>query len=235
MLTPERRRGVEILDDPGVDPAVRRRSLDDVVRSNQVFGGRRAAVIAVRDALRDDAGCQTLLDVGTGLADIPARAREAASRGGAALRTIGVDEAVSLLLQARHRLDDAVCARALALPFRDHSIDIVMCSQLLHHFENADAERVVAELNRVARTTVIVSDLRRSWLAAAGFWLASFALRFHRVTRHDGVVSVLRGFTAGELSRIVQSATSHTPAIRRRLGFRLTARWSPSTQRAETT
>jgi hypothetical protein len=74
---------------------------------------------------------------------------------------------------------------------------------------------------------VIVSDLRRSWFAAAGFWLVSFPLRFHRVTRHDGVVSVLRGFTAGDFERLVKQATGAIPTVRRRAGWRLTARWSP--------
>jgi SAM-dependent methyltransferase len=227
MLTPARRRGVEILDDPLVDPAVRARSIADVTRSNRVLGGLRAAVLDVRAAVSVVKPGGTLLDVGTGLADIPARARADAQRAGISLTTIGVDEAPSLLAQARERVSHVVCANALALPFRDRSIDVVMCSQLLHHFENADAELLLAEMNRVARRAVVVSDLRRSWVAAVGFWAMSYLLRFHRVTRHDGVVSVLRGFTRADLDRLVRSATGTTPTIRHRLGYRLTARWAP--------
>jgi ubiquinone/menaquinone biosynthesis C-methylase UbiE len=163
-----------------------------------------------------------LLDVGTGLADIPGRAAS-----DCALTTFGVDEAASLLAAARGRVHHVTCANALALPFRDRSFDIVCCSQLLHHFEFADAERVLREMTRVARHAVVVSDLRRSWLAAGGFWLVSFPLAFHRVTRHDGVVSVLRGFTSHELSQLVTRATGVTPIVKHRLGFRLTAHWSP--------
>ena len=223
MLTPSRRRGVEILDDPSVDPAVRERSIADVTRSNQLLGGLRAAVLAIREARAGLPKGATLLDVGTGLADIPMRAR-----AGELLATIGVDEAPSLLAAARDRVDHVVCANALVLPFRDRSIDIVCCSQLLHHFEFADAERVLREMTRVARHAVVVSDLRRSWFAAAGFWLVSFPLAFDRVTRHDGVVSVFRGFTSAELSALVERATGATPIVTRRLGFRLTARWTPN-------
>jgi ubiquinone/menaquinone biosynthesis C-methylase UbiE len=222
MLTPARRRGVEILDDPTVDPAVRARSIADVTRSNQWLGGLRAAVLAIREARVGLPTGATLLDVGTGLADIPARACTDAS-----LTTIGMDEASSLLAASRDRVDHVTCANALALPFRDRSIDIVCCSQLLHHFEFADAERVVREMTRVARHAVVVSDLRRSWIAAGGFWLVSFPLAFHRVTRHDGVVSVFRGFTSSELSALVERATGITPVVKRRLGFRLTAHWTP--------
>jgi SAM-dependent methyltransferase len=229
VLTPARRRGVEILDDPDVDPAVRRQSIRDVTRSNRLLGGLRAASLEVRDALREVGGKGTvsLLDVGTGLADIPRRAALDARQDGVALTTIGVDRAASLLVVARDCLTHAVCADALELPFRDRSVDIVMCSQVLHHFEIGDAERLVRELNRVARRTVIICDLRRSWIAAFGFWAVSFPMRFHRVTRHDGVLSVFRGFTAAELDQIVRAATGLTPIVHRRLGYRVIARWAP--------
>jgi hypothetical protein len=45
------------------------------------------------------------------------------------------------------------------------------------------------------------------------------------VTRHDGFVSVLRGFTADELARHVLEATGRRPEVRRYLGYRLTAAW----------
>lgn len=228
-LTPKRRRGAEILDDPAVDPAIRERSLSDVTRSNKLLGGLRAAVAAfesILPTLSDDA---IVLDVGTGLADIPARVRDVARSNHRTLTMIGVDEAWTLLDADRSRLDAGVCAHALQLPFRDHSIDVVMCSQILHHFDDADAGGFLREMNRVARRAVIVSDLRRSWIAAAGFWLVSFPLRFHRVTRHDGVLSVLRGFTSAELARLVKTATGITPRVDRRIGWRLSAVWSPTT------
>jgi SAM-dependent methyltransferase len=222
---PRRRRGVELLDDPTIDPAIRERSIGDVTRANRWLGGLRAASIEARAVLRDRESA-TVLDVGTGLADIPARVASDASAG-CSLVTIGVDEARSLLVAAGSRMSFGVCANALRLPFRDRSVDVVLCSQVLHHFENADAERLVREMNRVARVAVIISDLRRSWIAAAGFWLVSFPMGFHRVTRHDGTVSVLRGFTSAELRDIVRAATGVVPHVRRRLGYRLTARWSP--------
>lgn len=230
MLTPARRRGVEILDDPLVDPTLRARSIGDVTRSNRLLGGLRAALIEVRAARRAASGPLTLLDVGTGLADIPHHACAEAQRAGFLLTTIVVDEASSLLTASRGRAAHAVCANALALPFQSGSVDVVMCSQLLHHFDEDGARRLIAEMNRVARHAVIVSDLRRSWIAAAGFWLVSFPLGFHRITRHDGVLSVLRGFTTSELAGLVSAATGATPVVRRRLGFRITVRWTPPPQ-----
>lgn len=222
FFVPARRRGQEILDDASVDAATRVRSILDVTRSNRLFGGRAAAVGAFSDGVPPGRPV-TVLDVGTGLADIPDAIRRKHGR----VTTIGLDEAPDLLRQASERLDHAVCGNARSLPFRDASIDVVICSQLLHHFADDDLADIIAELNRVARSLVVVADLRRSWLAAAGFWLASFPLRFHPVTRHDGVVSVFRGFTDGELGAAVRQATGISPRVDRRLGFRLTATWTP--------
>jgi ubiquinone/menaquinone biosynthesis C-methylase UbiE len=230
LLTPQRRRGHEFLDDPDVDDAVRARSHEDVARSNTMFGGSRAVQAELEMVLDDsDAHTVSLLDVGTGIGDIPALAKESWRTRGIAITAFGVDISPCLLRDARAEGIIPVCGDALALPIASKSVDIVICSQTLHHFEAPDAIMLLRELDRVARVRVIVSDIRRSWLAAAGIWLASYPLRFHPVSRHDGVVSVLRGFTTGELRHLVQSATSQTPVARRRLGFRTTASWVPRT------
>ena len=238
-LVPQRRRGVELLDDRAIDPNVRERAHRDIERANVLFGGSRAALLALQPILDGitaasprDAARVTLLDVGTGLGDIPRRARELARRRGVQLHTVGLDGISTLVACARHQLTGAVCGDAFILPFADRSIDIVLCSQLLHHFERHDGLRLIEELDRVARRGVVISDLRRSWLAAAGFWTASVALRFHAVTRHDGTVSVLRGFTERELGDMVLTATGAQPVIRRRLGYRLTACWTPTASAA---
>ena len=228
MLVPPRRRGVEILDDPATEPALRARSIRDVTRSNTLLGGTRAVLAELSSILREVGGSATLLDVGTGLADIPRRARERARRLGVAVTTIGVDEAESLARASASSLDASACADVRRLPFAAASVDVVTCSQLLHHFEDAEIPDVLRELERVAHGWVVVSDLRRSWIAACGFWLLSWPLGFHRVTRHDGFVSVLRGFTAEELAEHVLAATGRRADVRRHLGYRLTAVWRAS-------
>jgi 2-polyprenyl-3-methyl-5-hydroxy-6-metoxy-1,4-benzoquinol methylase len=230
LLTPHRRRGHEILDDPKIDDELRARSLADVARSNTVFGGSRAVLAELAVAMRGiKATSVSLLDVGTGIGDIPALAASTWRLRGVEITPFGIDISPCLLHDARARGIIPVCADALALPIATKSVDIVICSQTLHHFEARDAIAVVRELDRVARVRVIISDIRRSWLAAAGIWLASYPLHFHPVSRHDGVVSVLRGFTPGELKELVRSATAQTASARRRVGFRTTASWVPRT------
>ncbi|HTD61971.1 MAG TPA: methyltransferase domain-containing protein, partial [Gemmatimonadaceae bacterium] len=170
----------------------------------------------------------TLLDVGTGMGDIPRRAREVAARRGVTLDTVGLEAAEWLAAAARTSTTAAVVGDGRFLPFASHSVDVVICSQVLHHFFDHDAVALLQELNRVARVGVIISDLLRSDLAVAGLWLFSFVLGFHPVSRHDGIMSIRRGFTPGELDTIVRSATGAQPCIREYLGFRVAAAWAPT-------
>jgi len=229
-LTPRRRRGFEILDAPDVDPYLVTRSLADVAKVNSLFGGISSLVSELQECLEHLPRDATLLDVGTGLGDIPARARAVAAKRRIVLTTIGLDSACELVEANRESLEWSICGDALRLPFADRSVDVVMCSQLLHHFSGDDALTLLREMNRVARCRVIVSDLRRSWISAAGLWLVSFPLRFHAVSRHDGVVSVMRGFTTSELADTVQAAVMRRPVAHRRRGFRVTTSWAPVDQ-----
>ena len=91
LLVPPRRRGAEILDAPGADPELAHRSLRDVSIANAVLGGTRAVLVELSPLWATLPQRATLLDVGTGAGDIPARARAAAERRGVTLETIGLE------------------------------------------------------------------------------------------------------------------------------------------------
>ena len=223
--TPARRRGVEILDDPATPDEVRARAMGDIARANALFGGTRSVLMGLREALGHLPQSAVLLDVGTGSADITLAAAREARRANVGLFAIGMDISEQTARIARRHLGSAVVGSALRIPLGDDSVDVIICSQLLHHFVESDARQLIAELHRVARGWVVVSDLRRSWLAAGGFWLAGVLLRFHSVTRADGVTSVLRGFTGPELSAMVRDVTGVTPRLRQGAFWRLSVTW----------
>ena len=231
MFTPTRRRGHEILDDPSINPALAARSLRDVALANMLFGGRRAIVRELRAlfATSSRPASLTLVDVGTGLGDIPAAAQRVARERSCALTTIGVELDLSLATAAKRACTCAVAASAMSLPFANGSVDIVTCSQVLHHFDGDEAVQLLRECARVARRVVVIGELRRSWLAVAGLWTTSFVLGFHPVSRHDGVVSILRGYTREELAALIERATGARAVVRHALGWRVTATWSAAT------
>ncbi len=225
-------RGIELLDDPSVDAALAIRSLRDVAAANRWFGGTWAVLAELRPLLHEAArrgDALSLLDLGSGAGDILVAARRLAQRLGATVETIGLERTLPLAAAGHAACGASLAADALALPFADRSVDVVMCSQVLHHFPEPTAHTLLREMHRVARRAVIVSDIRRAWGALAGVWLGSFVLGFHPVSRHDGVVSVRRGFRAAELAALVEGAVGLRPRVRDRLGFRVTTCWNPVT------
>ncbi|MBI1723264.1 MAG: methyltransferase domain-containing protein [Gemmatimonadetes bacterium] len=225
---------VETLDDPVTDAGVIVASLRDVARINRVFGGVRAAVSRLDEFLRrcPRGATLTLLDVGTGAGDIPRAAAERARRHGITLRLIGLERHPAAAREAaRPGGLVAVIADGGRLPLRSASVDLALCSKLLHHLPGAAGTRLLAEMDRVARLGVVVADIHRSALAAAGIWLASFPMRFHPATRHDSVISVFRGFSPGELR--AACAAARVPAtVKSHAGYCLTAAWRPAGGRA---
>jgi SAM-dependent methyltransferase len=220
----------ELFDDPAADPATALASLRDIALANRVLGGAAAAVSRLAEYFRaaPRSATLTLLDVGTGDGDIPRLAQRRARREGIRLRLVGLERhAAAARHAARYGDLAAVRADAAALPLRDASVDLVLCSQLLHHYEDRALTALITELGRVARVAVVIADLRPSPIAALGVWLASFPLRFHPVSRRDAVISVRRGFTP-EALRAALAAAGVRAEVRTPAGFRVTAAWRPA-------
>jgi len=218
--------GSEALDSPALDPQMTRATLSDIARCNLLFGGRSAVVYGVSrvtEGIRPERAL-TLLDVGAGLGDV-AHYLERGWRGRRnGLRAVALDWHAEATRLCGERDLLAVQGDAMRLPLADRSVDVAVASQLLHHFSRAAAIEVVRELDRVARMGVVIADLRRSRLAAWGIWIAAHALRFHSVTRQDGVTSVRRGYKRHELSELLSEAGVEA-RVAHRPGFRIVATW----------
>jgi len=114
-----------------------------------------------------------------------------------------------------------------ALPVATKSVDFVVASQVLHHLDAELAIQWIAELDRVARRAVVIADLHRTRLAMAALWAVSFPLRLHPTTRHDGVLSLRRGYSVPEFEALVWAAGIRA-RVRRRPISRVVALWAPT-------
>ena len=230
VVTPGRRRGSEYLDTPNIAPSLRQRSHRDIALANRMFGGDlalRHTIASLGSTLADNF---SVLDVGAGTGGTLQLIRRVCQPMGKHPVTFACDISPSLSQGLKRAAHHAVCGSIRELPFANASVDLVITSLLLHHFESRELHALLAELNRVSKRRVVVFDLRRSWLAAGGLWLASFPLGFHSVSRHDGVTSVLRGFTVRELRQLVVESVGIEPTVTKHLGFRLVCSWSPNTE-----
>jgi SAM-dependent methyltransferase len=221
--------GQELLDDPAADPQAVAVSLENIARSNRWFGGGAAVCHGLRRVLEGvPQGTRlTLLDIGTGTGDLPLMAVRLALRRGLHLVPVGVERSRVAARLARGAGLPTAVACAGAVPMRDRSVDLVLVSQLVHHLARPSAITLLRSCDRLARLGVIVADLRRSRLGPPAFWCGARALGFDPVTIADGMTSIRRGYTTGEL-RALLAASGVAARVERRPGLRLVATWRPA-------
>src|SRR3990170_6471152 len=89
----------ELLDGPLDDAAALRGNLRDLERANRWLGGVGLSARGI-DALAGDRGALSVLDVGTGAADIPVALLARAARDGRRLQVTGIDNRPEVLAAA---------------------------------------------------------------------------------------------------------------------------------------
>ncbi|MBI4609025.1 MAG: methyltransferase domain-containing protein [Candidatus Rokubacteria bacterium] len=202
----------ELLDAPGPFPGLEE-NLRDLARLNRLFGGAwliRAHVARLLEGTPADWPV-TILDVGTGGADLPMAVVRWARRSGRPMRVLALDKSHEVLSVARRLAagyPEIVFLQAdgLSLPLKREAVDVVLLSLTLHHVEPAEASALLAELNRTARRGFVVNDLIRNRLAYGLVWLATRIFATSRIARHDGPLSVLRAYTPTEILDLAQRA-----------------------------
>jgi SAM-dependent methyltransferase len=203
----------ELLDGPLDDDRALVGNLRDLARANRWLGGRQLSSMGLA-ALAPPGMPVTVIDVGTGAADIPLAIIDRARSNGHRLSVTATDnrpEVLDAAVRLEPRLattaDLALCvADGRELPFPDRSFDIAHSSLLLHHLEPAAAVELLREMARVARRGIVVNDLVRGRIAWLGAWLLSHLATTNRYTRHDASLSVRRAYTVDELTALLAAA-----------------------------
>ena len=100
----------------------------------------------------------------------------------------------------------SVQASGLVLPFPDGSVDYVISSLTLHHFDDEGAVNLLREMGRVARRGIFVIDLHRNPMAYFFYTTLGRLILHNRLIREDGALSILKSFTPDELAKLGQLA-----------------------------
>jgi ubiquinone/menaquinone biosynthesis C-methylase UbiE len=208
----------EHLDGDLTDERVLEGNLRDLRRINRFSGGLALSRKAV-DALALTARLPrnqpaSLLDVGTGGADIPMGLIADWRRGGRRLTVLGVDNRAEILAAAGRERPAVLATEGLTLrvadgrtlPFEDGSFDFAHASMVLHHLDPSDAAGLIREMARVARRGIVINDLARGRLRYLGAWVLLHAVTLNAFTRHDGPLSVRRSYSLAEARTLVTEA-----------------------------
>ena len=216
----------ELLDAPDIGAEERAQSLRHVEQVNRWLGGEQSVLEVIASRIQANTP-YNILDIGTGNAGLPRAIAEWATEHNKPVSITATDVNPEMVRVARTftaafasiRVDQA---SAFDLPYDDNSFDCAFMSLTLHHFDDGDAIRALREMRRVSRGVVIVSDLERCWMNYLGSrLLAATWWRRNPITRHDGPLSVLRSYTAGELRDFAQRANLPNFAVQRRFFYRL--------------
>jgi ubiquinone/menaquinone biosynthesis C-methylase UbiE len=211
----DRRDGAEEhLDGPLDDQPTLVGNLRDLRRLNRLSGGVALSRWGVNRLLDGTAEPSSLIDVGTGGADIPVALLADSIWRGRLLEVTAVDSRPEVLTAARLARPnlDRVQRLRLALvdperlPYQNESFDVGHASLVVHHLDEAGAVRFLAELGRVSRRGVVINDLNRGRLGLLGAWLAGRFLTRNHYTRHDSLLSVRRSYTLPEVEQLLRRA-----------------------------
>ena len=226
-LTPTRVETPELLDSGmGTDRDVAA-NLNEMWRLNRFLGGFRALTQHLYPRIASAQSTVTIVDLGTGSAQMLRAITRWAWLRHYSIRCIGVDWAGRNLNVARHVASDfpeitLVRADAMNLPYPNESVDYIISSLFLHHFAPEQIITLLRTSFNVARRGIIMTDLVRGWLPLIGFTLIQPIFARNFLTRHDGAVSIRRACTPSELRELAQAAGLRNAQVHWHFPWRMT-------------
>ena len=219
----------EIIDDPA---AVSEKEMQQVLRElelvNRWLGGTSASLKAVAAVLCHWTGHFPIriTDIGTGSADIPRALARWCRRRNLPVQIIAIDSSPSVCLLAHGHVADSseICVvqgDVFHLPLSRKITDLILCSAFLHHFSARQLTEIISQLRECATTAIVINDLQRHRIAYWSIRLLTRLFSLSPAVRHDGPLSVRKGFHRQELVNLLESAGCRNFEIRWSWAFRL--------------
>lgn len=216
-------------------------ALQHLGRLNRLFAAAGPVLYGIKRLWREAGRPRKLaiLDIGSGAGDVNWALLRWAKREGIALELTLADITAEACAEARELFRDEPCVKVAQLDIFQLPVgaaDIVTASQVLHHFDEGDEEKAIAAMLHGARLGVAVGDIHRHPIAWAAVWLAARLVSRNRYIRHDGPLSVAKGFRAADWRRIQASMRSTHPDVQLAYAWRPLFRyacWAKHPQRAK--
>jgi 2-polyprenyl-3-methyl-5-hydroxy-6-metoxy-1,4-benzoquinol methylase len=219
----ERLQAEELMDDPALDAATYHAVLADLAKVNRATFAYRPTLDFLARTIGDRKEF-SLLDVGFGDGDMLRQVARWAEKRGIAAHLTGID------LNTRSK-DAAERSPSPGTPIAyltgDYAslagkgFDCVISSLVAHHMSHEQLIGFLRFMDREARAGWFVNDLHRHGLAWLGFPQLARLMRWHRIVRLDGTMSIARSYRPREWPPILADAGISGAQVRRVFPFRL--------------
>jgi 2-polyprenyl-3-methyl-5-hydroxy-6-metoxy-1,4-benzoquinol methylase len=200
---------LEMMDRPQPVSTELERDLKRIRQLNRWFGSYRLICHFVRRWIKPG-DTMRIVDLATGSGDIPRLIVHYARKIGAKVEIDALDRQSATLEIARELSTAYPEISYHATNILDWSpaeaYDIVLCTLVLHHFSDEDAVRVLRHCRDSSRDFVLVSDLRRGFLATVGVYLLTALVFREPMTRYDARLSAERAFSFSEMRKLAMRA-----------------------------
>jgi len=200
---------LEMMDRPQPVSTELERDLKRIRQLNRWFGSYRLICHFVRRWIKPGDNMR-IVDLATGSGDIPRLIVHYAREIGAKVEIDALDRQ-SATLEIARKLSAAYPEISYHVTnILDWSpaeaYDIVLCTLVLHHFSDEDAVRVLRRCRESSRDFVLVSDLRRGFLATVGVFILTALVFREPMTRYDARLSAERAFSFSEMRKLAVRA-----------------------------
>jgi len=202
----------EMMDFTGNSPEILADDLRNLRLLNRYLCGSRSVMVALWRALgREPQEPISVLDVGTGSADIPAAILARAKRCHVAAKIFAIEAdpitaRIAVRRTEQHAEINIIQGDAGAPPFAPGAFDFVVASQFLHHFSEAKILDLLKQWAKLARRAIVISDLVRHPFAYHGIRLLTQLTTRNVMTLTDAPLSVRRAFTFDEWRYLLRQA-----------------------------
>ncbi|WP_321164361.1 class I SAM-dependent methyltransferase [Arthrobacter sp. Edens01] len=195
----------EQMDSPDCDLARLERTYAQFPVINAVVSGwRRNYRRYVRPVLAAKGG-GTVLDIGAGGGDLARALARWARRDGLAVQVTGIDPDERAHAYASRRPVPGLSFRAALssdLVAEGTVFDVVLSNHVLHHLDDAAFRGLLADSEKLAGSLALHSDIERSRWGYALFSAGTLPFFHGSFIREDGLTSIRRSYTAGELAAV---------------------------------
>jgi 2-polyprenyl-3-methyl-5-hydroxy-6-metoxy-1,4-benzoquinol methylase len=196
----------EEMDDFSMKGEVLRDALDKIAKINQLLGGNRLTLCGVLKLIRTISKNEivTILDVGCGNGDMLRKLAEYGYKNNYNFQLIGID-ANNFTINHAKKLSENYsnisfsCHDIFEESFRKLKYDIVLCTLTLHHFKDNQIINLLNIFYSNSKIGIVINDLHRNAFAYRLFQVICFVFNMNKMSRDDGLISILRGFKKKEL------------------------------------